>query len=38
MVDEAILASQRVVPTALIEAGFVFESPSIESILTSAFS
>lgn len=36
LVTDAVLASQRVVPTALIEGGFHFESPTIESILSSA--
>jgi hypothetical protein len=38
LVDGAILASQRVVPTALSERGFEFESPNIQSIFSSAFS
>jgi len=38
LVDGAILASQRVVPAALSERGFEFESPSIQSIFSSAFS
>jgi hypothetical protein len=38
LVDGAILASQRVVPTALSERGFEFENPSIQSIFSSAFS
>ncbi len=36
LVADAVLASQRVVPAALLEGGFIFESPSIESVLTSA--
>ena len=35
-VADAVLASQRVVPTALLECGFIFESPSIETMLASA--
>jgi uncharacterized protein len=31
-----VLASQRVVPTALRESGFIFESPDIASLLSSA--
>jgi uncharacterized protein (TIGR01777 family) len=38
LVEGAILASQRVVPTALSERGFEFENPSIQSIFSSAFS
>jgi uncharacterized protein (TIGR01777 family) len=38
LVDDAVLASQRVTPAALIDGGFNFESPTIESILSSAFS
>jgi uncharacterized protein (TIGR01777 family) len=37
LVDAAVLASQRVVPAALTERGFNFESPNIESILSSSF-
>ena len=36
LADATVLASQRVVPTALLESGFSFESPDIGSILTSA--
>ena len=36
LVHEAILASQRVVPLALQDAGFTFADPDIESILVSA--
>jgi hypothetical protein len=36
MADATVLASQRVAPTALVESGFNFESPDIESILASA--
>ncbi len=36
LVTGAVLASQRVVPSALLEAGFAFEHPDIESILSSA--
>jgi uncharacterized protein len=36
LVADAVLASQRVVPTALLEGGFIFESPSIETVLASA--
>jgi hypothetical protein len=38
LVNEAVLASQRVVPTALVEGGFTFESANIESIISSALS
>jgi hypothetical protein len=38
LVTDAVLASQRVVPTALRDAGFSFDDPDIESILTSALS
>jgi uncharacterized protein len=37
LVDEAVLASQRVAPMALNEGGFHFEDPDIQSILSSAF-
>jgi hypothetical protein len=36
LVTDAVLASQRVVPTALLDGGFSFESPDIESIVSSA--
>jgi uncharacterized protein len=36
LVDVGVLASQRAVPTALIESGFSFEDGDIESILSSA--
>jgi hypothetical protein len=36
LVDVAVLASQRVIPMALIESGFSFENGDIESILISA--
>ncbi len=36
LVDGAVLASQRVSPTALVQSGFEFESPNIESILSTA--
>jgi uncharacterized protein (TIGR01777 family) len=38
LVEGAVLASQRVTPMALIEGGFHFDDPNIESILSSAFS
>ena len=38
LVEGAILASQRVAPTALSERGFEFENPNIGSIVSSAFS
>jgi hypothetical protein len=38
LTDEAVLASQRVVPTVLTESGFEFENRAIGSILASAFS
>jgi uncharacterized protein (TIGR01777 family) len=38
LVKGAVLASQRVVPSALLAAGFNFESPDIDSIVTSALS
>lgn len=38
LVAGAVLASQRVTPTALRDGGFNFESPTIESILSSALS
>jgi hypothetical protein len=38
LVTDAVLASQRVVPTALREAGFRFADPDVESILASALS
>jgi uncharacterized protein (TIGR01777 family) len=38
LVDAAVLASQRVVPAALLAAGFSFESPDIDSIVSSALS
>lgn len=38
LVNGAVLASQRVVPTALLDAGFSFEDPDLESILSSALS
>lgn len=37
LVVGAVLASQRVVPRALLEGGFSFETPEIGSILSSAF-
>ena len=36
LVTSAILASQRVVPTALHDSGFSFEDPDIQAILSSA--
>jgi uncharacterized protein len=36
LADATVLASQRVVPSALLASGFNFESPDIESILASA--
>lgn len=36
LVTGAVLASQRVVPAALLGSGFTFEHPDIESILSSA--
>lgn len=36
LADATALASQRVVPTALVESGFGFESGDVESILVSA--
>jgi uncharacterized protein (TIGR01777 family) len=33
LVDTALLASQRVVPRALVESGFEFEQPDLESIV-----
>jgi uncharacterized protein (TIGR01777 family) len=36
LADATVLASQRVVPSALVESGFSFESGDIASILTSA--
>jgi uncharacterized protein (TIGR01777 family) len=38
LTDEAVLASQRVVPTILTESGFVFEESDIASIFASALS
>ena len=38
LVDEALLASQRVLPTALEKAGFTFSTPDLESALRSLFS
>jgi hypothetical protein len=32
-VDEMLLASQRVLPTALLAAGFVFEEPELNAAL-----
>lgn len=36
LVDDAVLASQRVLPRALHESGFRFEHPDIQSVLASA--
>jgi uncharacterized protein (TIGR01777 family) len=36
LATEAVLASQRVEPAALLKAGFSFEDPTIESILSAA--
>jgi uncharacterized protein len=36
LADATALASQRVVPAALVDTGFTFESPDIESIISSA--
>jgi hypothetical protein len=36
LADATVLASQRVIPSALVESGFSFECPDIASILTSA--
>ena len=36
LVDEVVLASQRVVPSALVERGFEFRSPDASSALSSA--
>ena len=36
LVNDAVLASQRVVPTALLESGFTFEDSTIQQILSSA--
>lgn len=36
LVSDAVLASQRVVPTALLESGFTFEDSNIPQILSSA--
>ncbi len=36
LADEAVLASQRVVPRALTESGFAFRHPDLDAILTSA--
>lgn len=38
LAEGAVLASQRVVPAALLNAGFSFESPEIDSIISSALS
>ncbi len=37
LADEALLIDQRVVPQRLTEAGFVFDHPTIEGALSSAF-
>ena len=37
LANEAVLASQRVMPGSLAEAGFVFEHPDAETILRAAF-
>ena len=36
LVNDAVLASQRVVPAALLESGFTFEDSNIQQILSSA--
>jgi NAD dependent epimerase/dehydratase family enzyme len=36
LAEATVLTSQRVTPTALVESGFIFESPDIASILSSA--
>jgi uncharacterized protein (TIGR01777 family) len=38
LVEGAVLASQRVIPAALLNAGFSFENPDIDSIISSALS